>query len=320
MSTFTQDSLAVLALTYRFKDAELPPFKASELWRLLEKVSEPSTLLGLDAPGISDMTGIPLVEAERVGRLLDSGIGLAVTLDSLFEMGIVPVTAVDPAYPQRLRERLEGAAPPVLYCAGESALLETDGIGVVGSRDVGSEAIDATRSIAEVVASAGVPLVSGGAKGVDKISMAAANEAGGGVVGVLADSLEQAIGRRDTRQALLEGAACLCTPYSPSARFTTGNAMGRNKIIYGLSRVTVVVASSNGEGGTWAGATEALRKRYGRVAVWVGAGAGPGNDSLVKAGGTPIERAADLLDVDDLAPRGDDPAQMALTFDQTFES
>ena len=315
MSAITQDSLAVLALTNRLGDGEASPLKASELWRLLEKVAEPSTLLGLDAPGISDRTGIPLIEAERVGRLLDRGVGLAVQLDSLFDMGIVPVTAVDHAYPVRLRERLEVAAPPVLYCAGELALLQTDGIGVVGSRDIGPDAVDATRSIAEVVASAGLPLVSGGAKGVDKISMAAASEAGGGVVGVLADSLEQGIRRRDTRQALLEGLACLCTPYHPSARFTPGNAMGRNKIIYGLSRVTVVVASSKGEGGTWAGATEAIRKRFGRVAVWIGPGAGPGNAPLVKAGGAPIIRPEDLLDIDGLDQSDARAAQLALTFD-----
>jgi predicted Rossmann fold nucleotide-binding protein DprA/Smf involved in DNA uptake len=266
------------------------------------------------------MTGLPLGESERISRLLDSGVGLAVQLDSLLERGIVPVTALDSRYPERLRRRLDGAAPPVLYCAGELSLLDSDGIGVVGSRDIGQEAVDAARSIAHAIASVGLPLVSGGAKGVDKISMAAASEAGGSVVGVLADSLEQAISRRDNRQALLEGVACLCTPYSPAARFTAGNAMGRNKIIYGLSRVTVVVASSQGEGGTWAGATEALRKQYGRVAVWVGPGAGPGNAPLVKAGGAPIDRAEDVLNVGELDRSGAAPAQMALTFNNARET
>lgn len=152
---------------------------------------------------------------------------------------------------------------------------------------------------------------------MDKISMFAASEAGGPSIGVLADSLAQAITRRDNRQALLDGVACLCTPYSPAARFTAGNAMGRNKIIYAMSRVTVVVTSSKGEGGTWAGATEALRKRYGQVAVWVGPGAGPGNTPLVKAGGLAIDRAEDVLDIDELEQSGSGPAQMALGFDVT---
>jgi predicted Rossmann fold nucleotide-binding protein DprA/Smf involved in DNA uptake len=314
VNSITQDSLAILALTNRLQPSEVPPLKASEVWRLLDKVSDLSSLVGLDSRTVSEMTGETLGEAERVCRLLDSGVGLAVRLDSVLEMGIVPLTAVDPGFPQHLRQRLDVAAPPVLYCAGELSLLETDGIGVVGSRDVGPEAVDAARSLAQIIASAGLTLVSGGAKGVDKISMAAASDAGGPVVGVLADSLEQAISRRDNRQALLDGVACLCTPYSPTARFTAGNAMGRNKIIYGLSRVTVVVTSSHGEGGTWTGATEAIRKRYGRVAVWMGPGAGSGNGPLVKAGGAPIDRAEDVLDNDGLNEAGVAPAQMALAF------
>jgi predicted Rossmann fold nucleotide-binding protein DprA/Smf involved in DNA uptake len=320
VSALTQDSLAILALTYRLQPSDVSPLKASELWSLLEKVPEVSSLVGLDSRSISELIGATSEEAERLGRLLDSGVGLAVKLDSLLETGIVPLTALDHRYPHRLRQRLGGAAPPVLFCAGELSLLEADGFGVVGSRDVGPEAADIARSIARVIVSARLPVVSGGAKGVDKISMAAAFDAGGQAIGVLADSLEQAISRSDNRRALLDGHACLCTPYSPAARFTAGNAMGRNKIIYGLSRLTVVVASSHGEGGTWAGATEAIRKRYGRVAVWVGDGAGPGNFPLVEAGAAPIDRADAILDVEERDPRPARPAQMALTFNGVVES
>jgi predicted Rossmann fold nucleotide-binding protein DprA/Smf involved in DNA uptake len=151
---------------------------------------------------------------------------------------------------------------------------------------------------------------------VDKISMAAASEVGGHVVGVLADGLEQAIGRSDNRRALLEGTTCLCTPYSPDARFTAGNAMGRNKIIYGLSRVTVVVTSAHGEGGTWAGATEAIKKRYGRVAVWVGTGAGPGNAPLVLAGALPIDRPDAVTDLDQLSADSVAADQLELAFER----
>lgn len=315
MSSLTRESLAVLALTNRLQPSEVRPLKASELWKLLEAVPDPSCLLGAPSQAISDMTSLSLSEAERIGQLLDSGVGLAVKLDSLLEGGIVPVTVLDSRYPHRLRKRLTGAAPPVLYCAGEVSLLATDGIGVVGSRDIGPEAIDTTRSVAHAIASAHLPLVSGGAKGVDTISMGAAVEAGGTVVGILADSLEQAVRRRDSRQALLEGVACLCTPYSPAAGFTAGNAMGRNKIIYGLSRVTVVVASSHGEGGTWAGATEAIRKRYGRVAVWMGPGAGPGNAPLARAGAVPVDRVEDVAKVEDLDELSAPATQIALAFD-----
>jgi len=320
MRRMNQGSLAVVAMTNRFIDAGVPPLRASEVWRLLERVDDPSRLLGLDERAAADLTPGTGVEPARLVRLLDTGVGLAVQLEAIHEKGITPVTALDEHYPRKLPDRLGTAAPPVLYCAGELSLFDLDGIGVVGSRDAGAEAIDATRNVAHQVAGAGLSLISGGAKGVDAVGMASADEAGGSVLGVLADSLERAIGRADNRRAMLEGRACLCTPYHPDAGFTTGTAMGRNKIIYGLSRVTLVVTTAMGEGGTWSGATEALKKRYGRVAVWMGAGSGPGNDALVKVGGTPIDQPEAILDLDGVAPASAaEDSQMALTFDAANE-
>ena len=86
----------------------------------------------------------------------------------------------------------------------------------------------------------------------------------------------------------------MCTPYSPDAPFSAGNAMGRNKLVYALSLITLVVASEVGKGGTWSGAVEALRTGSGRVGAWQGLGGGPGNDELVKKGATPIPSIDDL--------------------------
>jgi len=118
--------------------------------------------------------------------------------------------------------------------------------------------------------------------------MNGAFDAGGQVVGVLADSLERAVARPGTRRGVADGQIRLVTPYTPGAPFSVGNAMGRNKIIYGLSRCTIVIASDLENGGTWAGSTEALKNHYGRVASWTGPGSGPGNRAL-------IERGADEL-------------------------
>ena len=64
---------------------------------------------------------------------------------------------------------------------------------------------------------------------------------------------------------------------------------GRNKLIYGLAQVTLVVASDLDSGGTWAGATEALRRGFGAVAVWTGEGAGAGNAALVERGAMAVD-------------------------------
>ena len=93
---------------------------------------------------------------------------------------------------------------------------------------------------------------SGGAKGVDGRSMSAALEAGGRVVGVLADGLERAVRAPANREAIASGRLTLLTPYSPKAPFNVGAAMGRNKLIYTLADYALVVASDAESGGTWA--------------------------------------------------------------------
>ena len=74
--------------------------------------------------------------------------------------------------------------------------------------------------------------------------------------------------------------------------------MGRNKISVALGDVTWVVCSDSGSGGTWEGAREAMRRSFGRVAVWTGDGAGPGNSKLMELGGIPVNEVGELLTVE----------------------
>jgi predicted Rossmann fold nucleotide-binding protein DprA/Smf involved in DNA uptake len=80
------------------------------------------------------------------------------------------------------------------------------------------------------------------------------------------------------------------------APFSANAVIGRSKIIYGLSGVTIVVTVAENQGATWAGATEALDKHFGRVMVWMGPGAGPGNGFLVPAGAIPVDRPELVLE------------------------
>jgi predicted Rossmann fold nucleotide-binding protein DprA/Smf involved in DNA uptake len=116
--------------------------------------------------------------------------------------------------------------------------------------------------------------------------MNAALEEGGVAVGVLADSLVRAVRDGDVRRAIADERLCFITPYKPTAGFSVASAMGRNKLIYALSQATLVVAADVETGGTWEGAVESLRKEYAPVLVWTGAGAGPGNEALVRRGAT----------------------------------
>jgi len=207
-------------------------------------------------------------------------------LERLARLGIFSLTRADTDYPQRYRQRLKDSAPAVLFYAGEMTLLGQPGIAVVGSRHLDDAGQECANFVGNACGLSGLVLYSGGAKGVDTLSMDAALEARGTAVGVLADSLERAV--RSHEAALRRGDLCLVTPYSPNAGFSVGTAMGRNRLIYCLADYAIVVASDAETGGTWSGATETLKNGWVPVFVLEHAQMPEGNKLLIQKGALPF--------------------------------
>lgn len=288
-------ALASLLLTNRLTDVGAKALTSKEYWQLLSLVEDPAALLGLDIDALVSGFRLPRDLADRVARLLDAGTGLAIELENLEQQGITAVSPFDDAYPETVRRRLGHGAPSVLYVAGPPSLLHAPGVGIVGSRNVSDAGARVARAAAKLVAREGGVLVSGGARGVDQLAMDAAMESGGTVAGVIADALARRVRKPDVRRALSAERLCLVTPYKPTAGFSAAAAMGRNKIVYALARLTFVVAADAERGGTWQGAVEALRNGYTHVVVWDGEGAGPGNELLAKRGARPVADVNALL-------------------------
>lgn len=288
---------AALLLTNRLVPLDAKPMTAREFWQLVQRV-DPGDLLHRDATAIAELAGLSDDDAARVRTLLDAATALGFEEERLHDGGIALISALDDRFPARLRERLGTACPPFLLVAGPIDWLSRPGLGIVGSRDAGDEALAAAAGSAQLAVQHGWPVVSGLARGVDQVAMAGALDAGGVVVGVPADGILHASRNSEVRRRVHQGELCIASPYAPDAPFRAGNAMGRNKIVYALSRVTFVVASDEGSGGTWTGASEALDRRYAAVAVWAGAGAQDGNRALVRRGATAITDLERLFEID----------------------
>lgn len=288
-----QNSLAAILLVSHLAADGAKPLKASEFWALGDQLcfeEYPGALLGRTEEDLFHM-GLAKDTAGRVVRLLDRATSMAFELERLDQMGIRTLTPFDDGYPSRLVDALRPEAPALLHTAGGLELLRNPGLGVVGSRNVTEEGAEIARDLGRRAARLGIPLVSGLARGVDQTAMNAAIEAEGAVIGIPAHSLTRTLKNPGVRRTIHEGGALICTPYAPGAPFSVWRAMGRNKLIYGLAEVTVVVAGDAGSGGTWGGAVEALKKLkkgYNQVAVWRGPGEGPGNELLEQKGARPI--------------------------------
>jgi DNA processing protein len=290
MTSVALDRRVLIALCARDIQSQASALSSGECWGLLAALQESGHSLG-DISGDVDGVGAD----SRIEQRLEALDQVDALVDQYAGQNIWVLTAVDQEYPERLRARLGATAPAILYGSGERGLLAENGIAVVGSRNLDDEAVAVAETLGRTIARGGLVLISGGARGVDQLAMRAAADADGAVVGVLAHPIEQEARRPDARRLADETRLCLISPFKPSAAFRPANAMARNKVIYGLSRCTAVVASDDGKGGTWSGATEALRRRFGPVAVWIGAGAGPGNARLVERGALPFSVPGDLL-------------------------
>ena len=264
----SQETQAILLLCGRFNKAakaDVTPLAQSEYNRLVKwlrgRKLSPSVLVQPEGQEVLSCDDLPF-EAERLRVLLERGGALALIVEGWDNQGIWVLSRYDgDVYPQRLAA-LGGQAPPLLYGVGDPQLLSCGGVAVVGSRDADEEALEYTQSLARTCARQGIQVVSGGARGIDSAAMQTALEAGGSVVGVLADSLGKTSLSGRYREALMEKMLVLVSPYDPGSGFNVGNAMGRNKYVYALADLSLVVSTSAGKGGTWEGALEALKKQY----------------------------------------------------------
>jgi DNA processing protein len=251
---------------------------------LREKHKQPADLLGPEADELIALCGQHFGRP-RLVALLGRGFLLSQAVERWNARAIWVISRADGSYPRKIKARLKEDAPPVLYGCGEIGLLETGGLAVVGSRQVDDTLTDYTAQVGRLAAKSGRAVVSGGAKGIDRAAMQGGLEAGGTVVGVMADSLERAALSHDNREALMDGRLVLISPYDPAAGFNVGHAMQRNKLIYALADAALVVTSDFQKGGTWTGAIEQLeRLHYVPLFVRNGADAGKGNQALLQQG------------------------------------
>jgi len=288
----SDDAKAIILLCGRLgKDSDAEPLQQSEYTRvvrwLLNNGMRPSDLLN-PANVAPAAVGTRLSEP-RLALLLKRGVQLGFAVETWSRSNIWVICRSDADYPARYRTHLKDQAPPILYGVGNRSLLKGGGLAIVGSRNIDAEAEDYTRGAAEWCARGGLPVVSGGARGVDQIAMKSALDAGGCVVGVLVENLLRNSVARDARKAIADDRLLLISPYHPEARFTVGTAMARNKLIYAMADYGLVVSADHNKGGTWAGATEELKRKPGRPVFVRTTGTAPvGNRKLLDLGALPF--------------------------------
>ena len=244
-------------------------------------------LLDLSASGSAELLNElgERCDVSRLRGLLGRGMKMSLAIEKWQRSAIWVLCRDDEEYPKRFKDRMGASAPPIIYGCGDIDLFDTEGIAIVGSRNADTESLVFARNVGRLSADFGLTVVSGGAKGIDQSATGGVIDAYGCAIAVLANGLSRAAIASENRILISDDRLLLISPFDPSAGFSVGNAMGRNKLIFALSNAGLAVESDYNKGGTWAGATEQL-KRLKFVPMFVRATGAPsrGLDELRKLG------------------------------------
>lgn len=268
----SKDSFATLLLCSYVTPQEkivnnYKPFTQKEWINLSTKIAKteiarPSNLFNKSVNDIIEQLRITNEEADRIITLISRGPSMAIEVEKLSSMGIWIITRADKLYPKRFKKILKGLSPTIIYGAGDINLLETESIGIVGSRNADQNAIEFTKKLSKKVVFERFTVVSGGSKGIDSFAHQTAIENGGKTIAILSDGLSKFIKKKENLNNILNKQLVVISPYHPNARFYSYTALERNKFIYGLSEFTVATSSDFKKGGTWAGAVENLKMNW----------------------------------------------------------
>lgn len=191
--------------------------------------------------------------ASRIVALLEDEELLDRYLDRGNHQDCFSITRVNPDYPLAVRQRLGLNAPGCLWGKGDISLLQTQKIALVGSREVKEPNRNFAMQVGFEAARQGITLVSGNARGADRLAQEACLEHGGNVISVVADELQ----KHPLKKHVL-----YLSEDSFDQPFSAQRALSRNRVIHTLGSMVIVAQCDLGAGGTWDGTTKNLQHSW----------------------------------------------------------
>lgn len=212
---------------------------------LLAKLESPDRILSLTLPELVE-AGVMKEVAARLSspRLLDEA-DAEISKAHQLQVTLVPLDSA--SYPPLLKEIFD--PPIVLYQLGHSEVLATDSISVVGARRATTYGLQMAVQLARDLASRGLTITSGLARGIDSAAHRGALEGRGKSIAVLGSGIDVIYPRENRKLAeeILKDGAIL-SEFPVGSFPAPQNFPIRNRIISGLSLGTLIVEAAEYSG------------------------------------------------------------------------
>ncbi|HUB03003.1 MAG TPA: DNA-processing protein DprA [Terriglobales bacterium] len=194
-----------------------------------------------------EATGMRAVSAQAIA----TGKSLELAQDELAKAAVAKARIIslsDPEYPARLKEVYD--PPVVLFVKGDVALLSQPGIAMVGTRHPTPYGTGMAERLATDLASRGLVIISGLARGIDTASHRGAIAAKGKTIAVLGTGIDISYPKENTRlsEQILALGGALISEFPVGTSPTPQNFPIRNRIISGMSAGVLVVEAAEYSG------------------------------------------------------------------------
>jgi DNA processing protein len=223
--------------------------------------------------------------------------GVLRELEAAERQGTLLIVRGEPLFPQRLREIPD---PPVALCVrGRIELLERPGVAVVGARNASANGRHIAQAMARELASEGVNVVSGLARGIDTGAHRGALEGGGATTAVVAGGADIVYPEENAAlMATIAEAGVVLSERPLGAVPRARDFPRRNRLISGLAFGVVVIEAAPQSGSL---ITARIAAEQGREVMAVpGSPLDPrhrGTNRLLRDGAALVESAADVLEL-----------------------
>lgn len=211
--------------------------------RILLRTGSPEAALALSPSQLQTIEGIGPSKAASIALSMAASAEPAqAELELAHRLGVQIIALGDSRYPPLLAQ--VPSPPPLIYVKGaiHHAGLDRFTAAIVGSRDCTHYGLEQARRFAGSLASAGVTIVSGGARGIDSAAHTGALNSGGRTIAVLGCGLASVYppdNRELFERILTSGALVSELPLTTAP--APENFPVRNRIISGLSLGVLVV-------------------------------------------------------------------------------
>jgi DNA processing protein len=233
------DSLRALALL-----ARTPSLKAEHLHAL---VAATGSLDAAASIGPNVVPGVHLPPASRRFLASPDEAAIAADIEWIEESGATLIPCTSPDYPEMLART--SRAPAALYVLGDTGVLHTPQLAIVGSRSPTASGRATACAFAEFFSRAGITITSGLALGIDAASHEGALKGRGITVAVCGTGLDRVYPRRNaTLAARIRERGALVSEFPPRTGPLAEHFPQRNRIISGLSFGTLVVEAARASG------------------------------------------------------------------------